>query len=148
MFAMVESPVVIAITPGHEASPNPSRFMHEIVSKIDYPKFAGGKKQYQNQEGLLLDDGPRPHMKVRFHFILQLLLQLVLLLCRLPLISTKTKLLSFWMMSGLLAAHRVSAKMWSRNFLLIDLAVYYWQESLTAHFLSFFQAFMVTYSVQ
>ena len=41
VFAMVESPVVIAKAPGHEASPNPRGFMHEIVNKIDHPKFAG-----------------------------------------------------------------------------------------------------------
>ena len=45
-FTKIDSSV-IAIAPGHEANPNPSGFMHEIVNQINNTKFDGSIPLYR-----------------------------------------------------------------------------------------------------
>ena len=57
--------VMIAIAPGHEANLNPSGFMHDIVSQIINPKFAGTIPLYRVMTVSKSAETPGPRSKAR-----------------------------------------------------------------------------------
>ena len=57
--------VMIAIAPGHEANLNPSGFMHDIVSQIINPKFAGTIPLYRVMTVSKSTETPGPRSKAK-----------------------------------------------------------------------------------